>query len=61
MYLVQTGPKWWGEEFHYGVILTVKMLKQPGFMVIAVYVGWIYGRMMLAILVRKPLFSLVPN
>jgi MFS family permease len=52
MHMVHTGPKWWGEEFHYGVTLTVKMLRQPGFMVMAFYVAWIYGQMVLTILVR---------
>jgi hypothetical protein len=51
MHLVQSGPKWWGEEFHYGVMLSLKMLRQPGFMVMAVYVAWIYGQMVLNILV----------
>lgn len=52
MHLVQSGPKWWGEEFHYGVMLTMKMLRQPGFMVMAIYVAWIYGQMVLTNLVR---------
>jgi MFS family permease len=51
MHMVQSGPKWWGEEFHYGVMLSLKMLRQPGFMVMAVYVAWIYGQMVLNILV----------
>jgi MFS family permease len=52
MHMVQSGPKWWGEEFHYGVMLSLKMLRQPGFMVMAVYVAWIYGQMVLNILVN---------
>lgn len=51
MHMVQSGPKWWGEEFHYGVMLTMKMLRQPGFMVMAIYVAWIYGQMVLTNLV----------
>lgn len=51
MHMVQSGPKWWGEEFHYGVRLSLNMLRQPGFMVMAVYVAWIYGQMVLNILV----------
>jgi MFS family permease len=54
MHMVQSGPKWWGEEFHYGVMLSLKMLRQPGFMVMAVYVAWIYGQMVLNILVCAP-------
>ena len=51
MHMVQSGPKWWGEEFQYGVMLSLKMLRQPGFMVMAAYVAWIYGQMVLNILV----------
>ncbi|PMD30245.1 MFS general substrate transporter [Hyaloscypha variabilis F] len=57
MHMVQSGPKWWGEEFHYGVMLTLKMLRQPGFMVMAVYVAWIYGQMVLNILLLGALMS----
>lgn len=51
MHLVQTGPKWWGEEFHYGLKLSIKMLRQPGFMVMAAYVAWMYGQIVLVVLV----------
>jgi MFS family permease len=51
MHLVQTGPKWWGEEFHYGMILSANMLRQPGFLVMAFYVAWIYGQIVLIIVV----------
>lgn len=51
MHMVQTGPRWWGEEFHYGVKLNAKMLRQPGFMVMAVYVSWIYGQVVLLVVV----------
>ena len=51
MHMVQTGPRWWGEEFHYGVMLNAKMLRQPGFMVLAVYVSWIYGQIILLVVV----------
>jgi MFS family permease len=52
MHMVKSGPKWWGEEFHYGVMLSMKMLRQPGFMVLAVYVSWIYGQIVLIVVVR---------
>jgi hypothetical protein len=54
MHMVQSGPKWWGEEFHYGVLLSISMLRQPGFLVMALYVAWIYGQMVLNILVSFP-------
>jgi MFS family permease len=49
MHMVQSGPKWWGEEFHYGVMLSKNMLRQPGFLVMALYTAWIYGQMVLII------------
>jgi MFS family permease len=52
MHMVHTGPRWWGEEFHYGVMLSAKMIRQPGFMVMALYVAWIYGQQVLIIVVR---------
>jgi MFS family permease len=51
MHMVHTGPKWWGEEFHYGVKMNAKMLRQPGFMVLALYVSWIYGQVVLLVVV----------
>jgi MFS family permease len=51
MHMVHTGPRWWGEEFHYGVILSSNMIRQPGFMVMALYVAWIYGQQVLIIMV----------
>jgi hypothetical protein len=51
MHMVQTGPKWWGEEFHYGMLLSIKMLRQPGFMVMAAYVAWMYGQIVLTVVV----------
>jgi MFS family permease len=49
MHMVQTGPKWWGEEFHYGVMLSAKMLRQPGFLIMSLYVAWMYAQIVLII------------
>jgi MFS family permease len=46
-----TGPKWWGKEAHHGVVLSIEMLRQPGFLVMALYVAWIYGQIVLIIVV----------
>jgi MFS family permease len=51
MHMVQTGPKWWGEEFHYGVMLSMRMMTQPGFVIMAIYVGWMYAQIVLIIIV----------
>ena len=51
MHRLQTGPKWWGEEFHQGVMLSLDMLRQPGFLVMSLYVAWMYGQIVLVIVV----------
>lgn len=47
MHRVKTGPKWWGQEVYHGVLLSLEMLRQPGFTVMAIYVGWIYAQVVL--------------
>lgn len=51
MHLYSTGPKWWVEEVVAGSALSLRMLKQPGFMVLSTYIGWIYGQIVMIILV----------
>lgn len=53
MHRLQTGPKWWGQEFFQGLLLSMDMLRQPGFLVMVVYVGWIYGQIILIIVVSS--------
>ncbi|KAH8687778.1 major facilitator superfamily domain-containing protein, partial [Tricladium varicosporioides] len=57
MHMVQTGPKWWGEEVHYGAVLTLSMLRQPGFLVVAVYVAWMYAQIVLLVILLGSLCS----
>ncbi|CAG8953297.1 hypothetical protein HYFRA_00003504 [Hymenoscyphus fraxineus] len=57
MHMVKTGPKWWGEEMHYGYMLSIRMLTQPGFMVMAVYVAWMYAQIVLIIVLLGSLTS----
>ncbi|KAI9742215.1 MAG: hypothetical protein M1818_004115 [Claussenomyces sp. TS43310] len=57
MHRLQTGPKWWGEEFHQGVMLSLDMLRQPGFLVMVFYVAWIYGQVVLIIVLLGSLMS----
>lgn len=52
MHLDSTGPMWWGEELLAGQRLCLQMIKQPGFAVLAVYVAWIYGQIIMVIVVR---------
>lgn len=51
MHVSGDGPKWWWEEVFAGVYLTAKMLDQPGFGLMALYLGWVYGEIVLVIVV----------
>jgi MFS family permease len=51
MHRVHTGPKWWGQEVYHGVALSLEMLRQPGFAIMAVYSAWIYAQIVLVIVV----------
>ena len=51
MHLQSTGPIWWWEEVWAGHVLCIRMLKQPGFMVLSLYLGWIYGQIVIVIVV----------
>lgn len=53
MHLDATGPMWWGEELLAGQKLCLQMLKQPGFAILALYVGWIYGQIIMLIVVSR--------
>ena len=57
MHLYATGPKWWMEEVIAGSVLCLRMLKQLGFVVLSVYIGWIYGQIVMVIVVRWALGS----
>ena len=59
MHLQSTGPIWWGEEVFAGHVLAIRMLKQPGFIVLSLYLGWIYGQVVLVIVVRILYFVLI--
>ena len=56
MHLQSTGPKWWWEEVIAGNVLCLRMLKQPGFLLLALYLGWIYGQVILVIVVSGASF-----
>ncbi|KAL8924179.1 MAG: hypothetical protein Q9172_002801 [Xanthocarpia lactea] len=57
MHLYSTGPKWWVEEVMAGCTLCLRMLKQPGFLVLSAYIGWIYGQIVMLILLLGALTS----
>ena len=51
MHLESTGPYWWGEELLAGIKMSWLMLKQPGFMILAVYTAWVYAQFTLLLMV----------
>lgn len=53
MHVQGDGPKWWWEEVIAGVYLSIKMLEQPGFGLMALYLGWVYGQVVLIIVVSE--------
>ena len=53
MHVYGDGPKWWWEEVSAGIYLSLKMLDQPGFGLTAVYLGWVYGEIVLIIVVSE--------
>ncbi|KAI9725621.1 MAG: hypothetical protein M1828_002906 [Chrysothrix sp. TS-e1954] len=57
MHVQGDGPKWWYEECFAGVYPAMKMLDQPGFGLIALYLGWIYGQVVLIIVLLGNLLS----
>ncbi|KAI1808988.1 hypothetical protein F4811DRAFT_548557 [Daldinia bambusicola] len=57
MHRVKDGPKWWGQEMYHGVALSLEMLRQPGFVIMAVYSAWIYAQVVLVIVLLGSLSS----
>lgn len=57
MHRLKTGPRWWGEEMYQGTLLCGEMLRQPGFLVVAIYSSWIYAQVVLLILLLGSLAS----
>ncbi|KAI0205831.1 hypothetical protein F4808DRAFT_180245 [Astrocystis sublimbata] len=57
MHRVHNGPRWWGQEVYHGLALSLEMLRQPGFAVMAVYSAWIYAQVVLVIVLLGALAS----
>jgi len=57
MHRVKDGPTWWGQEVYHGILLSLEMLRQPGFAIMAVYTGWIYAQIVLIIILLGSLTS----
>ncbi|KAI2463800.1 hypothetical protein F4781DRAFT_426066 [Annulohypoxylon bovei var. microspora] len=57
MHRVKDGPKWWGQEMYHGVALSFEMLRQPGFVVMAIYSAYLYAQVVLVIILLGSLTS----
>ncbi|KXJ90949.1 hypothetical protein Micbo1qcDRAFT_225805 [Microdochium bolleyi] len=57
MHRVHDGPRWWGQEIYHGVALSLEMLRQPGFAVVAVFASWVYAQVVLIIILLGSLSS----
>ena len=57
MHLYSTGPKYWWEEVMAGCVLCKRMLMQPGFVVLSLYLSWIYGQVVMVIILLGALTS----
>ncbi|KAG9188394.1 hypothetical protein G6011_02317 [Alternaria panax] len=57
LHIETEGPKYWFEEVWAGIKLMTMMLCQPGFLVLALYLGWIYAQIVLVIVLLGALLS----
>ncbi|KAF1943521.1 hypothetical protein EJ02DRAFT_373362 [Clathrospora elynae] len=57
LHISTEGPKYWFEEVWAGIKLMTMMLCQPGFLVLALYLGWIYAQIVLVIVLLGALLS----
>lgn len=57
MHRTKTGPRWWGQEVYHGIVLSLEMLRQPGFLVMSIYSAWIYAEVLLLIILLGSLAS----
>lgn len=58
LHISTEGPKYWFEEVWAGLKLSTMMCCQPGFAVLAFYLGWIYAQIVLVIVLLGALLSL---
>ncbi|KZF24330.1 hypothetical protein L228DRAFT_245249 [Xylona heveae TC161] len=57
LHLKYTAPLWWGEEVVSGMVLCKRMIQQPGFIVLSLYLGWIYGQIVMVVVLLGALTS----
>lgn len=57
MVVFGSSPRWWWEEVWAGLILSWTMMKQIGFFVISLYVGWVFGYLIMVVRVSQNTLS----
>ncbi|MCJ1447494.1 MAG: hypothetical protein MMC23_008005 [Stictis urceolatum] len=57
MHLYSTGPKYWWQEMLAGWVLSIRMLGQVGFVIFAAYQAWIYGQVVMVMILLGALTS----
>lgn len=57
LHISNDGPKWWWEELWAGIVLTKRMMMQPGFFTMALYLAWIYAQVVLVLVLLGALLS----
>jgi hypothetical protein len=57
LHISTEGPKYWFEEVWAGMKLVLMMVSQPGFLVLALYLAWIYAQAVLIIILLGSLLS----
>ena len=57
LHIFLDGPKYWFQEVWAGIILTQRMVFQPGFFVLMAYLAWMYAQVTLVILVSLTWFE----
>ena len=58
LHISADGPEYWYEEVFAGLKLSLRMCRQFGFLVLAVYLGWIYAQIVLLIVVSHILWQM---
>lgn len=57
MHMYSTGPVHWWQEVTAGISLNIRMLSQPGFLILSLYQGWMYGQVVITIILLGALAS----
>ena len=57
MHLYSTGPLHWWEEVKAGLDLNIRLIKQPGFLIMMLYQGWMFAQYVIVVILLGALTS----